>query len=109
MVSQNKLELTSRVAHRTVDRIVISKLFSSLKINMSEEQDQYEHYNYDPPVSGGSGASGKGRSKQEVGEKMKANEQKTHATKDARKAAEQITNAEQKQKEKNMKKQNSKD
>ena len=72
---------------------------------MSDEQDQYEHYNYDPPVSGGSGASGKGRSKREVADKAAG---KSHTAKDARKVEEQITNAEQKQKDK-MKKQNSKE
>jgi len=67
--------------------------------------DAYEDYNYDPPVSG---AGGKGRTKHEATEKQRSNENKQHGTKDARKAEQQIINAETKQKER-MKKQNSKD
>lgn len=73
-----------------------------------EAADEFEHYNYDPPASGGSGASGKNRTKREVNDKAHSNENKSHGTKDARRVEEQITNSEQKQKEK-MKKQNSKE
>ncbi len=70
------------------------------------DADDYEHYNYDPPVPGGAGT--KGRTKRETSDKQQSYESKQHGTKDARKAEQQITNAETKQKEK-MKKQNNKE
>ena len=71
---------------------------------MSEDHlDSYEHYNYDPPIH--SGASGKGLTKKEKVAKESAH---PPSEKEARIVEEQITNAEQKQKDK-VKKQTSKE
>lgn len=73
---------------------------------MADSSDKYEQYNYDDaPVK--SGSSGKGRSKKELHEKEHMFEDKK-STREGRKVEDQITNAEQKQKEK-VKKQSSRD
>lgn len=65
--------------------------------------DEFDHYNYDTPIH--SGSSGKGLTKKEKVTKEHMNPQ---SGKEARVVEDQITNAEQKQKEK-LKKQSSKD
>lgn len=70
---------------------------------MSEDHfDDLEHYNYDPIHSG---ASGKGLSKKEKATKEHDN---PHTTKEARLVEDQITNQNQKKKDK-IKKQSSKE